>query len=69
MNKTLLLLPLLLCGCGLLEFAAENQEPIVAVLEATAPLTGGMPVLKWIFLGLFSAGVAKGVYNTIKEKK
>jgi len=69
MKKLILILPLLiLCGC-LSEFITENREIIGEGLGATAALTGGVPILKWIFLTLVGGGVAKGVHNSIKEKK
>lgn len=56
---------LLLCGC----FLTENSEAVANVLGITAPLTGGVPILKWIFLALVGGGVGKTIHSSLKENK
>jgi len=69
MRKALILVPILfLCSCGFGDFITGNREAIGEGLGATSGLTGGVPLLKWIFLSLVGGGVGVGVHRSLKEK-
>jgi len=63
MKTVILIILFTLTGCSMGEFLVDNQDGLVLAAELTAPLTGGIPILKYIILA------AVGVATFYKRKK